>query len=318
MKISTPKMAFWALVLVNLIWGVGFVVVDDAINVMPVNTFNAFRFGLAALALLPLWFMTKKSVSQESEYQISALLKTGFGLGLLLFLGFSFQTQGMLYTSVSNTGFITGMCVPLVPVIGFLFFRTKVGFEVWISVVVATVGLYFLTMADNIEFNIGDIMVAIAAISYAIHISLMAKFSRRYPVVALSIVQLGSVACYSTLASSYEMAMEMNLNYPPLFEQLSNVGVIGAILYSAILASAFAYWVQTSSQRLIEPHKIALVFALEPIFAHIAAFILLGEHLGLKGWIGASLIIAGMLYSELGGNKKIKIQPLDQMATPSN
>jgi len=316
MMIRTPFIAFWALVLVNLIWGIGFVIVDDAIKIMPVNTFNAFRFGIAALALLPLWFLTKKSKKNEQHFRVSSLLKTGLSLGLLLFLGFSFQTQGLLYTSVSNTGFITGLCVPLVPIIGFICFRKKVGMEVWLSVVTATIGLYFLTIGDKMEFNSGDVLVAISALCYAIHISMMAKFGNKFPVMILSIIQLASVALYSTIASLTEYALTVNDKYPTLLEQINHPSLIAAILYSALLASAFAYWVQTSSQRLMEPHKVALVFALEPVFGHMAAFVFLGEQLGYKGWIGASLIITGMLYAELGGKKKIKIQPLDQMAAP--
>jgi drug/metabolite transporter (DMT)-like permease len=316
MTIRTPTTALWALVLVNLIWGVGFVVVDGAIDIMPVNTFNAFRFGIAALALLPLYFLQKKPTNSEQSYQTVDLLKIGFGLGLLLFLGFALQTKGLLYTSVSNTGFITGLCVPLVPIIGFFLFKTKVGLEIWVSVVAATIGLYFLTMGDKMEFNLGDVLVAISAVCYASHITLMAKYAGRFAVIPLSIIQLAAVAFYSTIAASYEAIVNINESYPPFIEQLSNIDVWAAVLYSAILASAFAYWAQTSSQRLLEPHKVALIFALEPIFAHVAAFFILGEHLGIKGWFGAGLIIAGMLYSELGGRRKIKIQPLEQMAAP--
>lgn len=316
MMIRTPTMALWALVLVNLIWGVGFVVVDGVIDLIPVNTFNAFRFGIAALTLIPLWLLSENKDKKKQDFRTSELIKTGFGLGLLLFLGFSLQTKGLLYTSVSNTSFITGMCVPLVPIIGYFLFKTRVGKEVWLSVITASVGLYFLTMGESMEFNLGDILVAISAICYAAHITFMAKFGGRLPVVALSIIQLVAVTLYSGIASGYEEIMNLNIGYPPLIEQLTKVNVWAAILYSAILASAFAFWVQTSSQRLIAPHKVALIFALEPIFGHIAAFVILGEQLGFKGWLGAGLIIAGMLYSELGGRKKVKIQPLDQMAAP--
>jgi drug/metabolite transporter (DMT)-like permease len=208
------------------------------------------------------------------------------------------------------------MCVPLVPIIGYFLFKTKVGKEVWISVLTATLGLYFLTMGDKMEFNQGDVLVAFSAVCYAGHITMMARYAGRYAVVPLSVVQLVAVACFSSLASLFEMTTQVNQHYPLLLEQLSNVDVWAAILYSAILASAFAFWAQTAGQRLIQPHKIALIFALEPIFAHIAAFFILGEHMGSKGWLGAGLIIAGMLYAELGGRSKVKIQPLDQMAAP--
>jgi len=316
MMIRTPTMALWALVLVNLIWGIGFVVVDGVIELIPVNTFNAFRFGIAVLALIPLWLLTERKSKASPTFKNADLFTVGFGLGLLLFLGFSLQTKGLLYTSVSNTGFITGMCVPLVPIIGYFLFKTTVGKEVWLSVITATVGLYFLTMGENMVFNYGDILVGISAICYATHITLMAKFGGRFPVVALSIIQLVAVTFYSTLAAGYEEIMQLNDHYPPLLEQLEKFNVWGAILYSAILASAFALWAQTASQRLIAPHKIALVFALEPIFGHIAAYVILSEQLGFKGWLGAGLIIAGMLYSELGGRRKVTMQPLDQMAAP--
>jgi len=306
MAIRTPIVAFWALVMVTLIWGIGFVVVDDAINTMPVNTFNAFRFGIAALVLLPLCFIKKKTQKQEAPYPLKSLLKTGFGLGLLLFLGFSLQTSGMLYTSVSNTGFITGLSVPLVPITGIIIFRKKVGLHVWLSALIATTGLYYLTIGDKLELNSGDIMVAFAATCYAIHITLMAKLSQHFPVMPLSVVQLAAVALYSVLITIGESILGFNDHYRALIEQLGNVSVWVAIIYSAVLASAFAYWAQTSSQRLLEPHKVALIFALEPIFAYCAAVIVLNEHLGVKGIIGAGLIIAAMLYSELGGKRKAK------------
>ncbi len=305
--------------LVNLIWGAGFVVVDDVIKVMPVYTFNALRFTLAALTLLPLLFINTKQVHNQESAQgsIPKLLKTGFGLGFLLFLGFTLQALGLLYTSVSNTGFITGLCVPMVPVIGFLLFRTKVGREVWISVVIATIGIYLLTMGDKMTLNIGDVLVALGALCYACHISLMDKYGDGFPVVKLSIVQLSAVACFSIIAALINGFVDTQSSYPPISEQLSNVRVVAGIFYSAVLGSAFAYWAQTASQRIIEPHKIALIFATEPVFAHITAYFALGEHLGFQGWVGAALIIIGMLYSELGGKRKAKLQPLDQMASPS-
>ncbi len=320
MTITSPIIAIWTLVLVNLIWGVGFVVVDDVVEMLPVNTFNAFRFGFASLALLPLLFLeqikARTTTCYKARYNISSLFKAGFSLGLLLFLGFSLQTQGLLYTSVSNTGFITGMCVPLVPIFGYLFFKNKVGQEVWLSVIMASLGLYFLTVGENLVLNKGDILVGLSAICYAAHITFMAKYGGRYQVVALSLVQLIAVTLYSVIAAVGESSLIMNAHYPVLFEQLQKANVWWAIMYSAILASAFAFWVQTSSQRLIEPHTVAIIFALEPIFGHLAAFFLLGEHMGFQGWLGAAMIIAGMLYAELGGRRKAKMQALDQISAP--
>ncbi|NQZ10426.1 MAG: DMT family transporter [Algicola sp.] len=301
--------------LVNLIWGVGFLVVDAAINVMPVHTFNAFRFAAATIALIPLMLISRKNNKPEQrQYSEIEMIKVGFGLGFLLFLGFSLQAQALLYTTVSNTGFITGLCVPLVPIIGFLLYKTRVGHEVWIGVIAATAGLYFLTIGDKMVFNTGDLLAAISAVCYAAHIALIAKYGAKYCVVELSVIQLASTALYCMLATTAESILGNNAGYPPLYDQLSNPGVIAAIAYSGILASAFAYWVQTASQRLIPPHQIALIFATEPVFAHIAAYFILAEKLGPQGWLGAALIVAGMLYVELGGRQKVVLQPLDQVA----
>jgi drug/metabolite transporter (DMT)-like permease len=331
MTIRSSVTAFWLLVLVNLIWGVGFVVVDDAINVMSVNLFNAFRFGVAAIALLPLWLLSRhkqKARSTKAQANISpstaSFIFTGFGLGLLLFLGFMLQTKGLLYTSVSNTGFITGLCVPFVPLIGYILYRTKVSSTVWLSVLLAVVGLYFLTIGDKLEFNSGDILVAFGALCYAAHITVMARVGAKYEVLALSLIQLVAVTLYSAAAAMVDYFYTQQVSTFSLVEQLTNINVLAAIAYSGILSSAFAFWAQTSSQRLIAPHKIALIFALEPIFAHIAAAYILDESMGIKGWIGASLILAGMLFSEIGSiklgklalrRKKVAIQVLDQTAT---
>ena len=317
--LSSSVTAVWLLVLVNLIWGVGFVVVDDAIDVMPVNIFNAFRFGAAALALIPLWWFSrhktnKNKIINSENGSTKGLLFTGFALGLFLFLGFFLQTKGLLYTSVSNTGFITGLCVPFVPLIGFILYRTKVSSAVWLSVIISSVGLYFLTIGDKLALNNGDILVAFGALCYAAHITLMARYGGKYAVLPLSIMQLLAVAIYSTLAAMFEYFSGFYQQMSPLLAQLSQSNIIAAIAYSAILSSAFAFWAQTASQRLIAPHKIALIFALEPVFAYIAAAYFLNETMGIKGWFGASLIIAGMLLAELGGRKKVKIQVLDQTA----
>lgn len=315
MIVKNKTVAYGLLLMVSFIWGIAFVVVDDAIKVMPANTFNAFRFALAAISLLPFLYLSKNRKLDENTYELSNILKAGIGLGLFLFLGFFFQTKGLLYTTVSNTGFITSMSVPLVPMAGLLLFRKKVSTAVWVGITITTIGLYFLTIGDKMEFNTGDILVAISTIFLALHITVMDKVSSQFPAIKLSIIQLSTVAFISFLAACVEDVMNVNSGYPPLIEQLSNLRVWAAIAFSALFASAFAYWAQTASQRLIEPHKIALIFALEPIFAGAAAYFILDEYLGGAGWFGATLIVVGMLYSELGDRKKVKIHPLDQIAT---
>lgn len=313
MPIRSTRVATLLLLLVSLIWGAEFVLIDLAIELIPTHTFNSVRFFLAAISLLPLLWFDRK---QYTTLCWPPLLGASALLGLLLFAGFYTQTEGMRYTSVSNAGFITGMNVPLVPLLGFLLFKTRAAVSVWIGMITASCGLYLLTIGDKLEFNQGDTLILICAFSFAIHIILTARFVASLPVVPLSILQLLAVAVYSSLSAGLgpEPVFYHSGSSPPSWEVLAvNPIIISAVLISGVLGTAYAYWAQSACQQILEPHKVALIFATEPVFAYLAAWFFLDEKLGSKGFIGAGLIIAAMLISELGDRKrKIKLIPLDQ------
>lgn len=317
MTLKSPRVAMIMLLLVSFIWGAEFVLIDLAIEVIPTHTFNAIRFAIAALSLLPLLWFSQKN---DTPLPYPALLKAGLILGLLLFIGFYTQTEGMRFTSVSNAGFITGLNVPLVPILGFLLFRNTVKYSAWLGVLIATTGLYLLTIGEDLSFNNGDFLVLICAFAFATHIILTGRYVDNLPVIPLSIIQLVAVSIYSSIAAimSPDPAFYLPDADPISWNhQLLNPIVLTAILIAGILGTAYAFWAQSASQQLLKPHKVALVFALEPVFAHITAWIFLDETLGTKGMIGAGLIIAGMLISELSDRRHPpKIQPLDQTAAP--
>jgi len=313
MPITSPRIAVFALLLVSFVWGVEFVLIDLAVTVIPTHTFNAIRFALAAVSLIPLLLLRK---NRQHKIDILPLLGAGLLLGFLLFIGFYTQTEGLRFTSVSNAGFITGLNVPLVPLLGFLLFRTKAAKSVWLGIVAATTGLYLLTIGDKLELNEGDVLVLICAFAFASHILLTGRFVDKLPVVPLSIIQLIAVSVYSTVAAL--ISPDPAFYYPDAaavswLEQLSAPIIITAILVAGIFGTAYAFWAQSASQKILEPHKVALIFALEPIFAHLAAWIFLDEHLGSQGMLGAGMIIAGMLISELGDRKReVTLEPLEQ------
>lgn len=316
MSIRSPRVAICLLLLVSLIWGGEFVLIDLAVAEVPTHTFNAIRFLVAALSLLPLLWLSRH---QLREVRWAPLLGASGLLGFLLFIGFYTQTEGLRYTSVSNAGFITGLNVPLVPVLGFLLFRTRAARSVWIGVIIATLGLYLLTIGDKLELNKGDLLVLICAFGFATHILFTGRFVDSMPVVPLSILQLSAVSLYSTIAAM--ISPDPAFYYPETspvewVDQLLKPIIISSILVAGILGTAFALWAQSSSQQILESHKVALIFATEPVFAHISGWLFLDEHLGPKGLIGAGLIIAAMLISELGDRrKKVVVAPLDQTTT---
>jgi len=298
----------------SFIWGVEFVLVDLAIETLPTHTFNALRFLLAAVSLLPLLYFSKETLKPS---QLRSLILASALLGFLLFIAFYTQTEGMRFTSVSNAGFITGLCVPLVSLLGVLFFKQASHLSVWVGVTLATIGLYFLTIGDAFVFNQGDALVFVCAVSFALHILLTGKFVEHLPVIHLSIIQLMAVAIYSAVASGISSEPSFYMTSQVAWhESLLQPIVLSAILIAGILGTAFAYWSQSVSQTLLAPHKVALIFASEPIFAHVSAWYFLDEHLGWLGLMGGALIIIGMVISEMGDQQHPpKVNVLDQNST---
>ena len=313
MILISPRIAFFLLLLTSFIWGMEFVLVDLAIEIIPTHTFNALRFAVAALSLIPLFYFSKETVNRA---QIKTIILAGMFLGLLLFVAFFTQTEGMRFTSVSNACFITGLGVPLVSFLGFIFFKQKASVAVWAGITLATVGLYCLTVGDKFVFNKGDALVLVCAFGFAFHILLTGKFVSTMPVIFLSIVQLAAVALYSAIAGFYDP--DPSFYFPGATElawhqQLATPIIFASILIAGVLGTAFAYWSQSVSQTLLAPHKVALIFASEPIFAHISAAIFLDETLGFLGFIGAGCIILGMVVSEMGDKQHTpKVNVLDQ------
>ena len=302
MAFHTSRLAFIILFSVAFIWGAEFVLVDLAVAKVSTNLFNALRFALASLALLPLYFIKKEVIDKGA---LGHLFLAGFSLGFLLFVGFYAQTEGMRYTSVANAGFITGLSVPLVPVLAFLVFRQGASWNVWLGVICATLGLYLLTVGDNLSFNQGDSLVLICAFAFAFHILLTDKFVVNLPIISLSIIQMAAVAIYSLIALAPEM-IGPELIYPEASDNSFDISilldpiVLSGILVTGLLGSAYAYWAQSACQRHLEPAKVALIFATEPVFAFLSAWVFLGEVLGFIGSLGALLILAAILISELG------------------
>ncbi|WP_028301144.1 DMT family transporter [Oceanospirillum beijerinckii] len=317
MVIRSHRAALLILSAVSFVWGAEFVLIDMAVEQMPVHTFNAFRFTLAGLSLIPLLILSKELIRPD---QFWPLLQKGAILGFMLFVGFYAQTEGLRHTSVSNAGFITGLNVPLVPVLGFLIFRTKVARTVWLSVLLATVGLYMLTMGDKLEFNKGDLMVLVCAFAFAIHIVMTGRYVDHLPVVALSVVQLLAVGFYSiagAVLSSEPAFYYLEAQPMTWVDQLIDPLIIAAILVAGLLGTAFAYWGQSACQKILPDYKVALVFATEPVFAYITAWLVLSETLGFIGILGAIGIIAGMLVAELGDRRHpLEVQVLDQTVAP--
>lgn len=272
------------LLITTFFWGVGFTIVKDAINRVDVFVFLSQRFLLAAGLMSP-WMLLR-----VNRFNVSTLIH-GLLLGSLLFSAYAFQTVGLKYTSASNAGFLTGLNVVLVPVFDALFFKEPIGRSIKWGVGLALVGLFLLCGNGNLSFNGGDLLAGICGACVALHVLFTSHFARKASsdVYLLTTVQLTTVGLLS-LACTGGKVKSVFVWYPEL---------LWTLVICVLIATIFAFLVQTSMQRFISPSHTALIFCTEPVFGAGYAYFAGGERLGAYGYLGALLILAGMVVSEL-------------------
>ena len=272
------------LVSVALILGFTFVAQSTGMAHLGPHSFNAARFLLGALSLLPLWFI----LGDRSLPHGRALLINGGLAGVILFGGFTFQLVGLLYTSVGNAGFITGMYIVFVPVAGLLLGRSSRP-STWAGILLAVIGLYVLTIEPGAEINRGDFLELIGALFWAAHVIVIGGLSRRFDAIGLSITQFAVATLLAGVCAFWFESPTLpafKLAWLPL-------------LYAGIASSAIACTLQVIAQRKIEPTATAMILATEAAFAALGGWWLLDEPMGVKELIGCALMLAGMMISQL-------------------
>ncbi|HBY57626.1 MAG TPA: multidrug DMT transporter permease [Candidatus Atribacteria bacterium] len=266
-----------------IIWGSTFAIIKDVLDQIMPFTFLAYRFLLAVLILSVIFWKRIKSIDK-------IILKKGFLIGIFLFLGYAFQTVGLKYTTATKAGFITGLSVVLVPIISYLFFKEKINRNSIIGVVFAVVGLWFLNYNSSYNFNLGDFLVLLCAVSFAMHIISVGLYTKKMDYVLLVIVQLATVFVLSLLIALFFERPDIHLSY--------SFNVWWSIILTGVFATALAFYMQNRFQRYSTATKTAIIFSGEPLFSAIFAYLLLGEKVGLIAWIGGFFIIFGMIVSQ--------------------
>ena len=273
-------MALLALILVTAIWGVTFVQVKDAVEIYPLFAFLAIRFVIASAVLAPFAATRLRGFDRRG-------LVAGAALGGLLALGYGLQTAGLSRTTVSSTGFITGLCVVLTPVIAYVLFRDRIPAAAWVGVAIATVGLALLTGIDA-GSPLGDALVLGGAAAYALQIVLLERYAPHYDPVAFTLVEM-LAACLGFTAIALARG---ELTVPHGWT------VWGALIVTGVFASALAFVIQTWAQKRTSATRTALAFSAEPVFAAFFGYVLAGDRLGALGWSGCALILVGIVISE--------------------
>jgi len=271
---------FAALIAVTAVWGVTFVQVKDAVAVYPLFAFLAVRYAIATGVL-----------GLAGAARVRALGRSGLAAGAVLGalggLGIGLQTAGLERTTVSSTGFITGLYVVLTPLFGLALFRMRVRPEVWLGVAISTVGLALLS-GIQVGSATGKVLVLVSTSAQALQIVMVERYASRFDAVGLTLVAMAT-SCLGFLIFAVALG---ELRLP------RGSTVWAALLVTGIFASALAVLIQVWAQRRISAARIALVFALETVFAGLFGYLLEDDRLGWLGWGGCALILAGIVLAE--------------------
>ena len=286
-------LADFGLLAVTAVWGATFVMVQQAVDAFPVFGFLAIRFGLALLCFAP--FLIARQIRRRRDDTASAApidartVGAGIVIGLALFAGYSFQTFGLQLTTPAKTGFITGLSVVMVPLFSAILLRQPPKQGAIFGVVLATAGLALISLRGDLSLMAGDLIVLACAVSFALHIVATGKFAPQMDSLILVATQIATVAVLSLIASCI---------WESPWPALQSI-TLRAAFFTGVAATALAFGIQTIAQRFTTPTHTALIFAMEPVWAGLFSFWLIGEVLGPRALIGGALIVAGMIAAEL-------------------
>lgn len=280
------------LLLTAVIWGGGFVAQRLGMQSMGPFTFNGFRFALGALALLPFLVWHDRDRHRQRT-DLKSLLVVGGAAGCFLFFGATFQQLGLVYTTAGKAGFVTGLYIIIVPVLGMIW-GDRAGPYTWAGAFLATAGLYFLSVKQNFSLAYGDALVLVGAFFWAGHVQFIAHFTSRVGALRLSFVQ-------SLITSLISFAVGFSVETTSL-SMIREAGL--PILYGGIISIGIAYTLQIVAQQIARPAHAAILLSLESVFAVLWGWLILGEVLTSRGILGSGLMLAGMILAQLNELRK--------------
>lgn len=301
MSVNMKKMSMKSAVLLSLtalIWGTAFVAQSAGMDYIGPFTFSCIRNVLGGTFLIPcIWFLDKfekgnhpTEEAKKTREEKKMLVLGGVSCGIALFVASNLQQFGIQYTTAGKAGFITALYIVLVPILGMIF-KKKVSARIWVSVVLATIGLYFLCMTGGFQISKGDFYIFLCALGFAIHIMVIDFFSDKTDGVKMSCIQFWICGILSAIPMF-------------LFEAPKGTAIMAAavpILYAGIMSSGVAYTLQIVGQKDADPTLASLILSLESVFAVLAGWLILRERLSMRELFGCGLMFAAIILSQLPG-----------------
>lgn len=265
------------------IWGFAFVAQRRGMEDIGPFAFNGIRFLMGGIALIPLMIFFRKKTGSADRFDFK-LIRSTMPVGVVLFAASAFQQAGMQWTTAGKAGFITGLYVILVPVIG-IFIRQKIHKQLWIGAILAAAGLYFLSVNESFQIDKGDFLVLVSACFWAVHVQLINHMLSSKDPLSISVIQFLTCGVLSVAAML-------------LFEETSWSGIMRASLplaYGGLISVGIAYTLQVVAQQYVEPSKASVILSFETVFAAIGGYLLLNESFNARNILGVLLMFIGII-----------------------
>ena len=289
------------MLLAAAIWGFAFVAQREGMETMGPFLFNAARFFIGSAVLFPLvWYLSKKNKTPTNkETSTKKLLIAGTIAGLFLFLASSFQQVGIQYTTAGKAGFITGLYIFFVPLIG-IFFGQRTGSGTWLGAFIAVIGLYLLSINDDFSIARGDLLQLICAVFFAAHILVVGYVAKRMDPLKLSLIQY---VVSGVLSFFIAIAIELIT-----WQMIVDTAI--PLLYAGVMSIGVGYTLQVVAQQHAKSSHAAIILGLEGAFAVLGGWLILDENLSTRGLIGCGLMLSGMFLSQLLPRLSLKKKPI--------
>ena len=292
----TKSFSLICALIITFIWGTAFIAQDTGMDNIGPLTFNAARFFVGFLTILPFALIfERKKIFTEIQLNRKKFFKYLFIMGISLFLGTSLQQAALQYTNVANAAFFTVFYVPLVPILLFLIYSQKVHWSIWPSITFCIYGVYLLSNFSDSEIMKGDALVILCSIFWALHIIFAGKFMETFDIPIFYAALQGLLVATLSVISSY------------IFEDIiiSNILLESySIIYAGVLSGGIAFTLQMFAQKNIEEAPAAIIYSLEGVFAAIAAWIILEQILNINNIVGCFLILIAVIFSQLAPSIK--------------
>ena len=295
MKMSKSISMICALI-TTFIWGTAFIAQDTGMDNIGPLTFNFSRFVVGFITILPIALIfEKKKIVREISLNSKLFYKYLIFMGVSLFLGTFLQQASLQYTNIANAAFFTVFYVPLVPILLFFIYSSKVHWSIWPSIGLCVFGVYLLSDFSNSEVMLGDALVILCSLFWALHIIYAGKFMEKFDIPIF----------YAAMQALFVATLSFLFSY--FFEEINLSNILlesSSIIYAGVFSGGIAFTLQMFAQKNIEEAPAAIIYSLEGVFAALAGWIILNQFLDLSNIIGCFLILIAVIFSQLAPSSK--------------